>query len=94
MSTKIYRTIRSCLPLFLILPSEAVVARGYLQPLFPAVQRSDDIQYGSALNSRGETENLLLDIYQPAGDCEARRPVIVFIHGGGFMSSRLISILR
>ena len=32
------------------------------------------------------SQNLLLDVYQPDGDCTAPRPFVVGIHGGGFTS--------
>jgi carboxylesterase type B len=30
-------------------------------------------------------ENLLMDVYQPAGDSEADRPVILYFHTGNFL---------
>lgn len=30
------------------------------------------------------TKDLFMDIYQPVGDIAAKRPLIIFIHGGGF----------
>jgi acetyl esterase/lipase len=40
--------------------------------------------YGSAVNSAGQTQQLLLDIYEPTGDTVTGRPAIVWVHGGGF----------
>jgi acetyl esterase/lipase len=43
-----------------------------------------DIQYGTAATQNG-TMDLFLDIYQPSATCSANRPMIVFVHGGGFV---------
>ena len=57
----------------------------YLDPVFEAVEVStatfaDDL----ADLVDGHPTSLQLDIYQPGGDTADRRPVIVWIHGGGF----------
>jgi acetyl esterase/lipase len=46
-----------------------------------------DIQYGSAFNHKtNETENLMLDAYfPPDSDTRDKRPVVVVMHGGGFV---------
>lgn len=56
-------------------------------PTPPAVSNTPetetDIVYGSGL-VQNSAKDLLLDIYQPEGDCNERRPFVVGIHGGGF----------
>ena len=47
-----------------------------------SVQR--DINYGSAKNIDGNTEQLKMDIYSPQGDQSKGRPLIIWVHGGGF----------
>ena len=42
------------------------------------------VQYGENLNN-GNQEQLIMDIYEPAGDTLAVRPVIIFAHGGYFI---------
>ena len=44
-----------------------------------------DIPYGNALNYDGENQTLLLDIYRPkpALDTLEKKPLVVFVHGGG-----------
>lgn len=32
----------------------------------------------------GAPESLVLDVYQPRGDTETDRPLVIFVHGGGF----------
>lgn len=56
----------------------------FIDPVFDSYEESIGLQYGAAPDENGRTENLLLDLYQPAGDTRDRRPAIVFIHGGGF----------
>ena len=58
----------------------------YYRPIFANVTVTPDVVYGSAATHQGTTQTLLMDIYQPAGDALARRPVIVFAHQGGFLA--------
>ena len=58
----------------------------YYRPIFPNVTVTSGVAYGSAVNSAGATQTLLMDIYQPTGDGLAQRPVIVFAHQGGFVT--------
>jgi dienelactone hydrolase/lysophospholipase L1-like esterase len=47
-----------------------------------------NIPYGSAQNLNGKTEELLLDLYSPGiADTATKRPLMIFIHGGGFQSN-------
>jgi acetyl esterase/lipase len=56
----------------------------YRDAVFTDVTKTSNLQYGSATNVNGETENLLLDLYQPIGDTATARPAIIWVHGGGF----------
>ena len=56
----------------------------YLEEVFSAVSVASGLQYGEAPDEAGVPERLLLDLYQPEGDEQARRPAIVWVHGGGF----------
>ncbi|NUO78556.1 alpha/beta hydrolase fold domain-containing protein [candidate division KSB1 bacterium] len=57
----------------------------YQDEVFKTVEVTRDIPYGEAVNlGTGKKEILLLDLYQPKGDAELRRPVVIWIHGGGF----------
>jgi len=40
--------------------------------------------YGNNTTQSGKNIDLKLDVYQPKGDTKAKRPLIVYIHGGGF----------
>jgi acetyl esterase/lipase len=62
----------------------AQTGQRYLHPVFAAVDIRPDQQYGSAVNYRGQVENLFLDFYQPRGDTLSQRPLVIYVHGGGF----------
>jgi len=44
------------------------------------------VDYGSNINYTGNRDTLKADIYTPQGDTATARPLIVFMHGGGFMN--------
>jgi para-nitrobenzyl esterase len=45
-----------------------------------------DIQYGSNLDNKGVRINLLMDIFTAKDDSATNRPLIIFVHGGSFVS--------
>jgi acetyl esterase/lipase/lysophospholipase L1-like esterase len=55
-------------------------------PVYTAIDSLKNIQYGEAINLKGEAEKLLLDIYAPSADTMKKRPLVVFVHGGGFQT--------
>jgi len=66
---------------------EAVPGQGplrYRDEIFSAADKVADIPYGSAVNEQGQTQSLTLDVYRPRGDTVTRRPLIIWVHGGGF----------
>jgi dipeptidyl aminopeptidase/acylaminoacyl peptidase len=56
----------------------------YRDQVFSSVTVNHDLTYGSAPDLNGDPETLKLDLYQPTGDTIAKRPAIIWIHGGGF----------
>lgn len=44
-----------------------------------------NVQYGSATRLGGQQVDLLLDLYLPPDDGPGPRPVVVLVHGGGFV---------
>lgn len=54
--------------------------------VFQRVAVDHDVRYGEAPGSDGADVALLLDLYRPRGDRLARRPAMVWVHGGGFSS--------
>lgn len=57
----------------------------YNDELFANLDITTDIQYGENLNYDGTNQDLFLDLYQPSGDSQTDRPLIIFIHGGSFV---------
>ena len=43
------------------------------------------VKYGEAVNVSGQTQELFLDLYQPEGDAEENRPLVIFAFGGSFV---------
>jgi dienelactone hydrolase len=56
----------------------------YRDQVFNNVTITKDLQYGSAPDSNGNPVALKLDLYQPTGDTQTKRPAIVWVHGGSF----------
>lgn len=60
----------------------------YKDEVFVNVDSVLNIQYGEAKNLKGDNEQLLLDIVlPPKNDTIKRRPLLIFIHGGGFQNN-------
>jgi lysophospholipase L1-like esterase len=56
--------------------------------IFTTVDSVVDIQYGQAVNLKGQEEKLILDIITPPkADTMKHRPLLLFIHGGGFVDN-------
>lgn len=70
------------------LPSESAgPAVRFRDTVFTATASQVGIQYGASVPFGGSTPApLLLDLYEPTGDTASRRPALVWIHGGGFVS--------
>ncbi|MFM7769179.1 MAG: alpha/beta hydrolase, partial [Bacteroidota bacterium] len=54
-----------------------------------------NILYGQGKNIKNEREDLYLDLYLPHDDSISKRPVLVFMHGGGVVNgSRKTSVAQ
>jgi lysophospholipase L1-like esterase/alpha/beta superfamily hydrolase len=58
----------------------------YKNEVFTGIDSVMNIPYGMAKTSKGEDQILTLDVYQPKLDTLKKRPLVVFIHGGGFVN--------
>ncbi|MEK6252745.1 MAG: alpha/beta hydrolase [Actinomycetota bacterium] len=56
----------------------------YRDQIFNNVTVNRDLTYGSAPDNSGNPVALKLDLYQPAGDTQTKRPAVVWVHGGGY----------
>jgi len=56
----------------------------YISPIFDSIEIVKDILFAEVINEKKESEKLCLDIYTPKGDTVEKRPVILWVHGGGF----------
>ena len=58
----------------------------YIQPIFPNITVTTNIQYGSAVGyGATQASPLLLDIYEPTGDTATLRPLVIAVYGGSFI---------
>lgn len=58
----------------------------YLQPIFASTLSDSDFPYGLAPSWNGTPTSLRMDVYEPVGDTQSLRPVVVLFHGGSFVS--------
>ena len=56
----------------------------YKNIAFTAVDSSIGVQYGQNTTMNNVQQDLFMDVYEPAGDTATKRPLILYIHGGGF----------
>lgn len=60
----------------------------YQTEIFNSIDSITNIQYGQSLNLKGNLEQLLLDVFcPPKEDSNKLRPLVIFIHGGGFQNN-------
>ena len=82
-----------CLQLFVLFTISIFINKLYAQKrfkdeIFSTIDSSTNIQYGEAINIKGDKERLLLDVIYPnKADTLKHRPLLIFIHGGGFQSN-------
>ncbi|MEP5105261.1 MAG: alpha/beta hydrolase, partial [Ekhidna sp.] len=58
----------------------------YVQDVFADAEISFDIKYGEGAALVGPVNDLYLDVYEPKGDNETNRPLLLLAHGGAFVS--------
>ncbi|MDB5286295.1 MAG: hypothetical protein JWR05_1244 [Mucilaginibacter sp.] len=70
-----------CITLSTVAQSTKLVK--YKDFVFANVTKTKNLSYGIA-NSAKKDKSRLFDLYQPAGDSSTGRPMIIWMHGGGF----------
>jgi hypothetical protein len=73
--------------LLMVLFINISTAQRFKAPVFETVDSINAIAYGSAMNIKGSAETLLMDLIFPQGDTMKKRPLVIFIHGGGFQNN-------
>lgn len=82
---KHYLTI--LLSLFLGIQAYSQCENGrYRDKIFPMINLQPDIVYGQNVTYTGANQQLLLDVYTPAGDSETSRALVIMAHGGYFLA--------
>lgn len=71
-------------------PSACETTR-YASPTFTDVSRINTV-YSTAKSVLGPDIALSLDIYQPSGDKEEKRPLIIWAHGGSFVGGNRLDV--
>lgn len=56
----------------------------YLTDQFPVLDSTIGGIYGTAIDYQSNSQDLLFDFYEPANDTVSERPLVIYIHGGGF----------
>lgn len=72
--------------LLVLLSSYNGFTQRYLTDEFPVLDSIIGGIYGTAINYQSNSQNLLFDFYKPANDVNSNRPLIIYLHGGGFNS--------
>ena len=57
----------------------------YIDPIFDEVKVTSDIVYGIGEDATGTQFDLLMDVYEPEGDTDEARPLVIMAHGGSFV---------
>lgn len=63
---------------------QAVIGQRYVERLYPELDSIIGKEYAVSTNYLGNEQSLLFDFYAPKNDLETKRPLIIYIHGGGF----------
>ena len=83
---KIYFFALSAVATIGLLKAQTPCSTGrYASDTFTNVTTTSNIVFGSNTAANGSTTSLTMDIYQPTGDVETNRPLIIWAHGGSFI---------
>ncbi len=57
----------------------------YLEQVFDEVTVTSGVKFGVGSDATGSEFDLLMDVYEPVGDTDAQRPLVIMAHGGSFV---------
>lgn len=72
--------------IFLSVFCHDTLAQRFKDWTFAIIDSTPNVLYGTAVNIKDQQEDLYLDLYFPANDTLVKRPVLVYVHGGGFVN--------
>ncbi|HRN47494.1 MAG TPA: alpha/beta hydrolase, partial [Niabella sp.] len=61
-----------------------IEGKRFKDQVFAKVAVQKNISYKSSLPAGEKAKSFLMDVYQPENDANKARPLIIWIHGGGF----------
>jgi para-nitrobenzyl esterase len=64
----------------------------YTEIVFDELTETLDVKFGENITVSGETKELLVDIFEPAGDDIAVRPFVLLLHGGAYVGGEKESL--
>ncbi len=78
--------VNCCIIICMVLPANAqhTTAVRYRDQVFPSLFIQRNIVYQPHITNGRKERYYKLDLYQPLGDTIPKRPLIIWIHGGGF----------
>jgi para-nitrobenzyl esterase len=83
---KIYLLALTTFTVFNLAKAQTPCSTGrYSSDTFTNVTTTSNITFGANVTAGGANQNLTLDVYQPTGDLETARPLIIWAHGGSFI---------
>ena len=53
---------------------------------FTAIDTTENVHYSTNIDRNNNSVDLLMDVYEPNGDSEPERPLVILAHGGTFIS--------
>ena len=71
---------------------DGIAGTRYVDDVFGEVDVTIEVTYGNNAALVGTAKDLSLDIYEPTGDSELNRPLLVMAHGGAFIQGTKTSI--
>jgi hypothetical protein len=83
---KILKLVTVCILVSFVTHLSAQNKERYKSDVFNKIDTLKNIQYREAMNVNNELEKLTLDIFMPTSDASKKRPLLIGVHGGGFVN--------